>query len=114
MIIITDLTKKYSPTIPKYPHLWIDCNGNELFIIECVFAGANYPLERYISGRMVVTRRNILPCLLLDSSTIRGFICPTKITLSSELLKRRPNGTIILFKFPTINRKYRIKGFIFA
>jgi hypothetical protein len=116
MIIITDLVKNYEKTaeIPKYPHVWTDGNDNEFFLMECVFSGSNYQLEEYISGRLAATKRNLLPCLSVGSSTIRGFICPTKINLPSELLKKKPNGTIILLKFPTTDDHYRIKGFIFA
>jgi hypothetical protein len=116
MMIITDLTKKYKKIANplKYPHIWIDSNENEFFIIECVFSGAHYSLEPFILSRLTTTKRYNVPCLHLNSSTIRGYICPVKKRIPLELLKNRPDGTIILFKFPTMDNRYRIKGFIFA
>jgi hypothetical protein len=58
-IIISDLAANYrvASTMPKYPHIWLSCNENESYIIECKFSGANYPVEKEMERRALILKK---------------------------------------------------------
>jgi hypothetical protein len=99
-------------TEPQKPHIFFDHLDNHIFIIEGRFSGANYEgLEKEVSGRLGQIGVIIAPGFRLDASTVRGLLFVQALRMSQDALTNRPDGTIIIFKFPIAPDKFTIKGF---
>jgi hypothetical protein len=113
-IVLTQMPDKYriTTTEPQKPHIFVDHLDNHIFIIEGRFSGANHKeLEKEVSGRLGQIGVIIAPGFRLDASTIRGLLFVQALRMSQDTLINRPDGTIILFKFPIGPDKFMIKGF---
>jgi hypothetical protein len=113
-IVLTQISDKYKMTTtePQKPHIFFDYLDNHIFIIEGRFSGANYEgLDKEVSGRLGQIGVIIAPGFRLDASTIRGLLFVQALRMSQDALTDRPDGTIIIFKFPIAPDKFTIKGF---
>ena len=113
-IILTQISDKYKMTTaePQYPHIFFDHLDDHIFIIEGRFSGANYKeLEKEVLGRLGQIGVTIAPGFRLDGSTVRGLLYVQALRMSQDALTNRPDGTIIIFKFPIAPDKFMIKGF---
>jgi|SRR5215212_6996011 len=113
-IILTQMSDKYKMTATQsqYPHIFWDHLDDHIFVIEGRFSGANYKeLEKEVAGRLGQIGVTVSPGFSLNTSTLRGLLFVQAIKMSRDALTNRPDGTIIIFKFPISADKFMIKGF---
>lgn len=117
-IVITDLVRKYSSISgpPKLPYTWIQGDEQQLWSLQGTFSGINYDLEadtaatiQHLAGGHAVTQ----PAVRLVSGTLKGLVWGHSQVVPAEMLKKRPAGTIVSFKFPAAHSRWIIKTFIF-
>ena len=83
-----------------------------MYMIEGRFSGSNYPdLEKETESRFALTGARLGAAVRISGSTLKGTLSFQPFRVPQGMSKHRPDGTIILFKFPTGQDRYAIKGF---
>jgi hypothetical protein len=99
-------------TKPHERDIFIDHLDSYIFIIECRFSGAKYPgLENEVLSHLKQIGATATPAFRLNGSTLRRILSVHLLKMALEALANRPEGAIIIFRFPIGVERFMIKGF---
>ena len=114
VILWSDLATNYSVVggSVKDPRVCLDLPEDHCIPLRVMFSGVNYDVEQTMANTMAqFSGQHDRTVLKLD--TFKGCIAGQSIKLSDDHLANRPRGTLVSFKFPGADGKFRIKMFLF-
>jgi hypothetical protein len=113
VLVVSDVVARYQriESAPKAPHVWMQTVPEAIISLNCLFAGADYPIQRDAVLSMARRGRNA-GAVLLVSGTIYGAVWGRPREISDEARKTRPNGTLLVFRWPRENDEWGLKAFI--
>ena len=116
-VILSDQAGHYNSTTkePKNPHVVFKAQPEHLVVLRGMFSGARFNLEKIFGDTITsVTGDRNFSSIHVKGETLHGYLHWQALSLPDEVIKSRPRGTILSFKFPLAGDRYHIKSFLFA
>ena len=113
ILVISDIVSRYafSRDEPKNPNVWYDALPGGILVLNCLFSGADYPVEREALGAMA-SRNRTSGAVILSSGTLKGAIWGGPSAIPHEAAANRPQATIVVFAWPRAAGNRGSKAFI--
>ena len=114
LMILSDEAGKYRSVGRKvrYPHAWFGLSADQYVSLKGMFSGSNFALEK-VAFELAASYPGQHACMTVSSGTIKGLFFGHPSVVPESARPSRPQGTMLSFRFPTLEGKWRIKTFIF-